>query len=118
MGGHEQPSTAMGMLTTITFRNDCFHEIKKDPERYMELILDAMQGQEVNDGAMIAQRPVHSHDMAVYVCAGNTTTDVSHPKGDKLNSLLLHVPGFFATLMVAVQGCGKGLADKWARRNE
>lgn len=67
----------MGLLTTITFRNDCWEDLKRDPERTMNMIRDAMNGSCVDGREMIAQTPVHSGDSAVYVVSGNTAIDVS-----------------------------------------
>lgn len=103
----------MGMLTTITFRNDAYHDMAKDPKGTMEKILLAMNGQPVSDNNMIAQEPVHSHDTAIYVSKGNTCVNIS--SFSKQEELMRHHPLFFGDIFSAIGGCVRDLSERWAK---
>ena len=107
----------MGMLTTITFRNDP-EWIRRNPELVAQLIVDAMNGKEVHERIMIAQAPVHSSEHTIYVCAGNTTVNVSHPYEDKVMELSRRVPDFFGEIMGTVKACAHAMGKIWAARKK
>jgi hypothetical protein len=86
----------MGYLTTITFRNDEYHEIAN----------------RVNDNSMVSQAPVHSGETVIYVCSGNTTINVS--SGLHMEEMSANHPSFFGELAVAVAECGHRLTKLWA----
>ena len=67
----------MGYLTTITFRNDDFNELEKDPEAALHKIRRAMNGERFDDGTMVSHGSAHSKDIGVFVVTGNTSVDVS-----------------------------------------
>jgi hypothetical protein len=63
----------MGLLTTITVHNDEYHEIKRNPQAFVDQVLAAMDGSiERNRGHfdMFAQRPIHTNDKALYFATG------------------------------------------------
>ncbi len=102
----------MGYLTTITFRNDEFHEIAKDPKATVEKIQAAMSGNVIYENAMVSQRPVHSSDTVIYVCSGNTTVPMSDHR--HVETMAKEHPHFFSELMIAVKTCGDHLTKLWA----
>jgi len=102
----------MGYLTTITFRNDEYHEIAKDPKPTIEKIQAAMSGNRVNDNSMVSQVPVHSSETVIYACSGNTTVPVSDSL--HMEEMSTNHPHFFAELAVAVAECGHRLTKLWA----
>jgi len=108
----------MGFLTTITFRNDEFAEITKDPKRLAEKIQAAMSGNLIDDGMMMSQRPVHSSEQVVYVCAGNTIVDVSNPSNERMQDLRDRVPAFYVELMNRVKACASELGKVWRERKK
>jgi hypothetical protein len=68
----------MGLLTTITFRNDNAHHIEENPDEVMEVINKAMGGVRPNewDNEYIVQETRHANNDTLYFHHGNTVTDV------------------------------------------
>lgn len=102
----------MGYLTTITFRNDEYHELGKDPDALVRKIRDAMNGQKVNDNMMISHVPVHSHDVAVYVVAGNTSVYITGFKESE--NLMKNHKSFFGDIYKALGSLFKELTERWS----
>lgn len=74
----------MGYLTTITIRNDALDQIERNPEEFVENLMDAIWEKEAREircgnhgNAAIVQKSRHADDWAIYVHAGNTVTHVS-----------------------------------------
>lgn len=70
----------MGHLTTITFRNDCYHDIEENKNIVIDEILTTMSNGQTTSAAsrlgMIPQKPVHSNDDVLYMSTGNTVVKV------------------------------------------
>jgi len=78
----------MGYITTVSLRNDSYHDFKQNADRLTQIILDAMDGVQQRRGndedhigssanAVIIQKPRHADDTTLYLHAGNTVIDVS-----------------------------------------
>lgn len=83
----------MGNLTTITFRNDSFHDFKDNPKQLSDGIIDAMNGTQLRKGRnyfhvgssanpVVVQRTRHADDKTLYMHAGNTVVDVYDAKSE------------------------------------
>lgn len=83
----------MGYLTTITFRNDSYSELKKHPEAVSKIISDAQDGIQKRQGRdydsvgshanpVIIQKPRHADDTTLYLHAGNTVIDVAEAESE------------------------------------
>ena len=81
----------MGNLTTITFRNDSYGCIKDNPKEVHQLILKAMNGEQLRKNRetepigssanpVIIQKYRHADDATLYLHSGNTVTDVYKAK--------------------------------------
>lgn len=81
----------MGLLTTITFRNDAYHSFEKHGKELIKGILGALSGnQKGNDvdyfsigdesNPVIIQKTVHSDDTVLYLCSGNTVVSINELK--------------------------------------
>lgn len=78
----------MGYLTTITFRNDAYHEFSTNREDLIQEILDSLSGAQIARGynyfsigceanPVVLQKPRHADDTTLYLHAGNTVIDIS-----------------------------------------
>ena len=77
----------MGYITTISIHNDAYGEIKNNKKEFVEGVLQAMDGVQVNRGydyfsvgsfanPVTVQKPRHADDTTLYMHAGNTVIDV------------------------------------------
>ena len=70
----------MGHLTTITFRNDNYHDLGDDPNAVVVAIQNAMSGiinQRCSSFGMIPQKSVHANDNVLYFSSGNTVVKIN-----------------------------------------
>lgn len=85
----------MGYLTTLTFRNDSYSDIKKNKNRLHKIVLDAMNGIQIRQGrdydnigssanGVIIQKPRHADDHTLYIHAGNTVIDVYEAESERV----------------------------------
>jgi len=98
----------MGFLTTITFLNDAAHNYEENPTRLVEIIHDAITGNECirNGGRSYSehignhcnpirvQRTRHADNHTVYVHMGNTVTEVNPDCADT-KDILERNPDYF-----------------------
>jgi hypothetical protein len=103
----------MGNLTTITFYNDAYWDIEKNPQQVMENILAGMDGSLHQDqdtmgsayapigshsNAMTVQRTRHANSKTVYVHMGNTVMDMD-PYSEQIRKLKKNNPEFYNQLL-------------------
>ena len=89
----------MGYLTTITIYNDRLHEIKEDPEKFVEDITKyiAKGGMARFDYALAEtkiQKPRHADDHTIYVHLGNTVIDVN-PYTREMEAIRIEFPELY-----------------------
>ena len=75
----------MGNLTTITFRNDKYHDLGDNPNAVVVAIQNAMSGianQRCSSFGMIPQKSVHANDNVLYFSSGNTVVQINDDLND------------------------------------
>ena len=98
----------MGLLTTITFANDNFHDFRADPKGTMQKISDAMMGQQLDGhSGMKSHKPIHTGDEAILVCMGGTVINLS--SSEEMERLEKQNPFFFNKVKEAVKKFAKEL---------
>ena len=97
----------MWYLTTITFRNDSYSDIKNNPEDVVDWIIEAMDGRtEYSDtfplwsssNPVIVQKPVHASENIIYMCTWNSVLPLS-TYSDKTRDLINKHPDYAAKLI-------------------
>lgn len=91
----------MGILTTLTIRNDGLDQILKQPSEFMELLNGHLGGGRAGEygignhtGLVKIHQPRSTHNSALYVHKGGTVCDLT-PYGAEAERLMRENPAFF-----------------------
>ena len=99
----------MGYLTTVTFRNDSWVNIRNNPKEVIDKIYDAMASdntQELGIGpdcnCIKVQKTRHASDFTVYAHAGNSVFEIN-PYSKDFSELMYRNPDFAKEILNEMQ---------------